>query len=67
MWDAPGVGDPAPNTAKAITINWTDNAGGPHSAWVGEIVNKDLLDAFARRFAVPGPAADIKWTGSGYA
>jgi hypothetical protein len=67
MWDAPGVGDPAPNTAKAITINWTDNAGGPHSAWVSEIVNKDLLDAFARRFAVPGPAADIKWTGSGYA
>ena len=67
MNQAPGVGDPAPSADKTTTIKWTDNAGGGHSAWVGETITADLLAALNRRFIAPGPAADIKWTGSGYA
>jgi hypothetical protein len=59
------VGDPLPGTRKASTINWTDNAGNPHSAWINsEQIGWDTLAALGRRFAYPGPASDIRWTGS---
>ena len=59
------VGDPAPGTRKASTINWNDNAGNPHSVWInGEQIGWDTLAALSRRFAYPGPATDLRWTGS---
>ena len=65
MHQAPGVGDPVPYVAKSTTINWTDNAGGGHSAWInGNGIGGDTLAALNRRFTTPGPATDLRWTGS---
>ena len=62
---APGVGDPLPWVAKASTINWNDNAGNQHSAWInGDYIGGDTLAALNRRFAYPGAATDLRWTGS---
>jgi len=59
------VGDPAWGTRKASTINWKDNAGNPHSAWINsEQIGWDTLAALGRRFAFPGAASDLRWTGS---
>jgi len=58
------VGDPAQGTRKTTTIKWNDNAGQPHSAWInGEGIGGDTLAALVRRFTVPGPAQDLRWTG----
>ena len=64
MHEAPGVGDPYPGVGKSTTINWKDNAGGGHSAWVGNYIGADTLSALNRRFTMPGPATDLRWTGS---
>jgi hypothetical protein len=59
------VGDPAWGFEKATTILWQDNAGKPHTAWInGNYIGGDTLWALNRRFAIPGEATDLWWTGS---
>ena len=65
MHQAPGVGDPIPYVGKSTTINWKDNAGGGHSAWIsGNYIGGDTLSALNRRFTMPGPATDLRYTGN---